>query len=220
MRSQHILCDLYNLFILTFRLETTSSELNLLESVVGDSHLNDSVGRMATMKQTSSTPMDSGSRILHLKNELYRALNNQKEYREKNKEIEKQLLEKDDEIRRLREIENQALIDANIFKDTQARLTTKVEGLKEELLRMQNEKTDDEKNQTTSDSEKNLQKEISHLRLDLQDALEDCERVKNMYIETCDEKQRIMNELHSLKNSTSNFKGTPFEYSQLFIQLI
>lgn len=192
------------------RLETTSSELNVLESIVGENNLNDSVGRMATMKQISSTPMDSGSRILHLKNELYRALNNQKEYREKNKELEKTLLEKDDEIRRLREIENQALIDANIFKDTQSRLTMKVDGLKEELFRLENERADDERHQmTTSDSEKNLQQEISHLRVDLQDALEDCERVKNLYIETCDEKQRIINELHSLKNSISNSKGIP-----------
>lgn len=46
--------------------------------------------------------------------------------------------------------------------------------------------------------ETSLQKELVH-------ALEDCERVKTLYIETCDEKQKILNELRTYQSTGNIF---------------
>lgn len=85
---------------------------------------------------STSTPMAPADRFENLKMELHKSMDNVKIKREEIKLLEKQLMEKNQEIQDVRNDENKALVELNHYKDETTKLQGKVNSLEIELDKM------------------------------------------------------------------------------------
>ncbi|KFB40870.1 AGAP003526-PA-like protein [Anopheles sinensis] len=146
---------------LTNRLEKTTNELDLMDSLVhgqhkdvehGDTpmgktyqHTNaDATGyNFAHRNLIGSTPnnarggvTDGDNRVVRLKNELLVCMTGQKEKRETIRKLEEELQAKDRELEQLKKDESQALVQMNQYKEEAFRLTSKCKILEQEMEKM------------------------------------------------------------------------------------
>lgn len=177
---------------LTQRLETTSAELELMDSALCDPNSSDSIRLLSSSKRnlSGSTPLhpsNNDDRLGRLKSELYRSMSNQKLKREEIKKMEQQIIAKNEEIKRLRDDENNALVQMNQYKEEAERLGNKLK-----LLNSQLEKSDE--------SELELEK----TKFLLKDSQNEMDRVKNLYVTISNEKDELMCKLNEFNKSDLN----------------
>ncbi|XP_016974684.2 interaptin [Drosophila rhopaloa] len=148
-RQQQYICDLkariasleQTLALLNDRVNETTAELDLMDSLLQQHHADESpTGRLSQVggsRLVGSTPLNPLDRVSHIKQELYRALANLKSKREEVRRLEKQLEERNQELRVLREQENQSLVQLATLKEDKMRLENKVKAMQQELEELQ-----------------------------------------------------------------------------------
>lgn len=87
----------------------------------------------------SSPIITPDDRLKRLKDELFKSINNIKIKREEIKILEKQLGERNQEIKQLKNDENKALVELSHFKEESTRLQSKVRSLEMELERIRHQ---------------------------------------------------------------------------------
>lgn len=193
---------------LTQKLQTTTSELEMMDSIVCESGGNNVSFSESNFLQrnlqtnssgSSSTPINQDDRLKRLKDELFKSINNIKIKREEIKILEKQLNEKNSEIKILKNDENKALVDLNHYKDESCKLQSKLNMLETELERvrkvkrnsLEHEKKDQEKqdeqictlemkNEELSLNLKKLEGDFQELNLKYKQTLEDQQVKQNL----------------------------------------
>lgn len=195
------------------KLREQNSELEVMDSIVhecggnntsyleGSKVINRNLHKNSS--SNSSTPMSPDDRIKRVKEELFKSLNNVKNKREEIKILEKQLAEKDQEIKQLRTDENRALVDMNRFKDEAIRLENKSKILEKELDKMRlelNQKPDSEKVKQIQNEKILLEKNLQSLKINYEKVNE-----YNVELMECDEElkakvQQLEKEIELLKS--------------------
>ncbi|XP_075145475.1 chromosome segregation ATPase asterless [Haematobia irritans] len=145
------------------RLEVTTAELDLMDSVLHQHNMEDTPRRLSQTqgRVVGSTPLNPVDRVGNLKDELYRALANVKAKREEVKRLQQTLEEKQNDIRCLKQEENKALVQISTLREENIRLETKLKILEEECesLKTSKDTSHEEDNQMQT-----LKKELEDLR--------------------------------------------------------
>lgn len=119
------------------RLNETTTELDLIDSVIQQHQADESptsrLSQMGGSRLVGSTPLNPLDRVGHIKQELYRALGNLKNKREEVRRLEKLLEERNQELRVLRDQENQSLVQLETLNEGKMRLENKVKAMQQEL---------------------------------------------------------------------------------------
>lgn len=129
------------------RLQEQTAEMELMDSIIqecGGNNISFSesskfIYRDPLKNVNSSIPLAPEARLTRVKEELCKSLSNIKNKREEIKILEKQLKEKDDEIRIVKEDENKALVQMNQYRDETIRLESKLKILDKELSKSRQE---------------------------------------------------------------------------------
>lgn len=132
------------------RLQEQTTEMELMDSIVQECGGNNNsfsesskfIQRDPLKNINCSTPMAPEARLARVKEELCKSLNNIKNKREEIKIIERQLNEKDEEIKELRSDESKALVQMNHYRDETIRLDSKAKILEKELDKARQELLD------------------------------------------------------------------------------
>uniref|UniRef100_A0A1I8Q568 Uncharacterized protein n=1 Tax=Stomoxys calcitrans TaxID=35570 RepID=A0A1I8Q568_STOCA len=150
---------------LTERLEVTTAELDLMDSVLHQHNMEDTPRRLSQTqgKVVGSTPLNPIDRVGNLKDELYRALANVKAKREEVRRLQQTLEEKQNEIRTLKQDENKALVQISTLREENVRSENKLKVLQEEYESMKNSK--DQRQEDNQMQE--LKSELEELRLQM-----------------------------------------------------
>ena len=154
------------------RLQEQSTEMEMMDSIVQEFGGNNNsfsestkfIHRDPLKNVNSSTPMAPEARLARVKEELCKSLNNIKNKREEIKICEKQLREKDDEIKQLKIDENRALVQMNQYRDETIRLESKTKILEKEFEKTRQELSQKSSNHNCVTDEKYEQK-IKNLHL-------------------------------------------------------
>ncbi|XP_039492962.1 golgin subfamily A member 6-like protein 22 [Drosophila santomea] len=129
------------------RLNETTAELDLMDSLIQQHQADESpTGRLSQVggsRLVGSTPLNPLDRVSHIKQELYRALANLKNKREEVRRLEKLLEERNQELRVLRDQENQSLVQLETLKEGKMRLENKVKSMQQELEEQQHKSQQD-----------------------------------------------------------------------------
>lgn len=168
-----------------------------MDSALCDPNSSDSIRLLSSSKRnlSGSTPLHSSNnddRLGRLKNELYRSMTNQKLKREEIKKMEQQLMGKNEEIKRVRDDENKALVQMNQYKEEAERLGNKLK-----LFNSQLEKVDG----TEIDS---VKLELEKTKFLLKDSQNETDRVKNLYITISNEKDELISKLNEFNKNDLN----------------
>lgn len=125
----------------------------------------------------NSTPIATELRHSKMKDELCKSLQNIKIKREEIKILEKQLIEKDNEITEMKKDESKLLVDLNKYKDEVFRLESKMSIMQEELEKTRHElKKIELKNVSSTESKI----EQDHLVKELDGKTQECEELVTM----------------------------------------
>ena len=117
-----------NIGSLTERLEFTTAELDVMDSVLYQHNMEETPRRLSQTqgKVVGSTPLNTVDRVGHLKNELYRALANVKSKRDEIRRLTQTLEEKNKDISILRDEENRALVEVATLKEDKTSLKNRL----------------------------------------------------------------------------------------------
>lgn len=205
------------------RLQEQATEMELMDSIVQECGGNNNsfsecskfINRDPLKNVNSSTPLAPEARLARVKDELCKSLNNIKNKREEIKILEKQLQEKDDEIKQLRIDESKALVQMNQYRDETIRLDSKAKILEKELDKARQELFDksaskgfngdekvEEKIKALQTAKEALTNELNNIKADYErltmknGELEDNEKDLNEKI------QEMESELISLRNAS------------------
>ncbi|XP_037948922.1 intracellular protein transport protein USO1 isoform X2 [Teleopsis dalmanni] len=145
------------------RLDFTSAELDVMDSVLQQHNLEDSMhNRLSpTRMKTISTPLTTMDRVQNLKDELYRALSNVKSKREEIRRLTKCLEDKNAELDKYRTKENAALVEITTLKEQRCKLHNQVLMLEEECKQLASSSLDKTYNNTKI---KELNQELLQLK--------------------------------------------------------
>ncbi|XP_053969396.1 golgin subfamily A member 6-like protein 24 isoform X1 [Anastrepha ludens] len=159
------------------RLEYTTAELDVMDSVLHHHNLEDTPSRLSQTqgKVVGSTPLTTTDRLGSLKEELYRALANIKGKREEIRRLQQSLDEKTTENRALREEENKALVQITTLKETNARLENRLKLLEQEYEELQHKSMANLNNTSHRADIEALQQQ---LKTEKQALREQCERLE------------------------------------------
>lgn len=149
---------------LTERLEVTTAELDLMDSVLHQHNMEDTPRRLSQTqgRVVGSTPLNPVDRVGNLKDELYRALANVKAKREEVKRLQQLVEDKQNEIRSLKQEENECLVQISTLKEENIRLENKLKILEEEYVSL---KTSHANNHTQEDNQlQTIKKELEEMR--------------------------------------------------------
>ncbi|KAI8045615.1 trichohyalin [Drosophila gunungcola] len=126
---------------LNTRVHETTAELDLMDSLLQQHHADESpkgkLSQVGGSRLVGSTPLNPLDRVSHIKQELFRALANLKSKREEVRRLEKHLDERNQELRVLRDQENQSLVELATIKEDKMRLENKVKAMQQELEEQQ-----------------------------------------------------------------------------------
>ncbi|XP_017484007.1 PREDICTED: myosin-11 [Rhagoletis zephyria] len=158
------------------RLEFTTAELDVMDSVLHQHNLEDTPRRLSQTqgKVVGSTPLTTTDRLGNLKEELYRALANIKNKREEIRRLQLNLEEKTAEIRTLREDENKALVQITTLKEANVRLENRLKLLEQEYEELQHKSISKQQNASQHASVEALQQQMKAEKQALQ---EECARL-------------------------------------------
>ena len=168
------------------RLQEQTAEMELMDSIVqecGGNNISFSestkfIHRDPLKNVNASTPVTSEARLVRVKEELCKSLSNIKNKRKEIKIYEKQLQEKDQEIKQLRFDENKALVQMNQFRDETIRLESKLKICEKELDKKQQELLQRViSNNPIDEKTKSLQKQKEKLESELNSIKSDYERL-------------------------------------------
>lgn len=168
------------------RLQEQTAEMELMDSIVqecGGNNVSFSestkfIHRDPLKNVNASTPFTSEARLARVKEELCKSLSNIKNKREEIKIYEKQLQEKDQEIKQLTFDENKALVQMNHYRDETIRLDSKLKICEKELDKKQQELLQRAiSNNPIDEKTKNLQKQKEKLESELNSIKSDYERL-------------------------------------------
>ncbi|XP_073826496.1 chromosome segregation ATPase asterless [Musca autumnalis] len=134
---------------LTERLEMTTAELDVMDSVLHQHNMEDTPRRLSQTqgRVVGSTPLNPIDRVGNLKDELYRALANVKAKREEVKRLQQTVEDKQNEIRILKQEENKSLVQITTLKEENIRLENKLKLLEEEYEHIKSNKEPDSSQQ-------------------------------------------------------------------------
>lgn len=187
-------CDMQaTINTLTRKLEQTNSELKIMDSILGDSDLSQSLNKNSHRFTTSE---DSFGK---LKSELLRCISSIKEKREDIKNLELKLNEKDMIIDELKIEIGKLNSDFNVLKNNNYQLE----------LQLKTKDTEMEQKKSYSGDER-LKYEHEKTGKLLQNAYEEIDRLKNLYVEISKSKDEMTKELIESK-SASRIKITALE---------
>lgn len=200
------------------KINEQQQEMEMMDSIVqecGGNNISFSesmkfINREPLKNANSSTPIvaPEAARLARVKEELCRSLANIKNKREELKICEKQLAEKDKEIKQLKIDENKALAQMNHFRDEAVRFESKTKALKQELDEVRSELRDIQtctSDETIDREMKKLQFEKSNLETQLENLKKDYEQLSMKNEELMEgerELKKIASELESLQNSS------------------
>lgn len=174
------------------RLQEQTAEMELMDSIVQECGGNNNsfseaskfINRDPLKSVNCSTPMAPEARLVRVKDELYKSLNNIKNKREEIKICEQQLREKDEEIKKLKFDENKALVKMNQYRDEMIRFESKTKILENELDKNRQELLQKSSDHTCITDEKyeeqirNLQLLKENLEVELNSIKTDYERLR------------------------------------------
>ncbi|XP_061392800.1 repetitive organellar protein [Musca vetustissima] len=152
-----------NIASLTERLEMTTAELDVMDSVLHQHNMEDTPRRLSQThgRVVGSTPLNPIDRVGNLKDELYRALANVKAKREEVKRLQQTVEDKQNEIRILKQEENKSLVQITTLKEENIRLENKLKLLEEEYEHLKSNK---DPNSTQQDNQlQTLKQELEEL---------------------------------------------------------
>lgn len=179
---------------LSAKLDSTTKELQLVESMIHEMDLNGSATQKLTFTRANlaeSTPLPEKGQNLH--DELARALQTNKSKRDEVKSLEADAATKQSEIARLKQLENQMLIEVTDLKELNLRQSNKIQFLTEDL----------EKLKAKASTVQELEEMNKQLRVQLDEAGSDQERMKNVYIQLSAEKDNAVREVQRLQQANS-----------------
>jgi centrosomal protein CEP152 len=205
------------------KLQEQTSEMEVMDSIVQECGGNNSsfsestkfIHRDPLKNFNASTPVNSeAARLARVKEELCKSLNNIKNKREEIKIYEKQLQEKDEEIKQLKIDENKALVQMNHFRDESIRLESKLKHCEKELDKKQRELLEHALTRTPIDDKtKSLQKQNERLEREIDSLKSDYERLTREHGELSEKEndwaervQQLESDLKSLKDASSAAK--------------
>ncbi|KAH8255052.1 hypothetical protein KR032_012340 [Drosophila birchii] len=138
--------------VLNERVNGTTAELDLMDTLLQQHQADESpTGKLSQVggsRLIGSTPLNPVDRVNHIKEELYRALGNLKSKREEVRRLEKQLEERNQELRLHRDQENKSLVQLATLKEEKMRLDNKVKAMQHELEEQQHRSQQDSKVQS------------------------------------------------------------------------
>lgn len=183
------------------KLQEQSSELELMDSLIHEFDVNNAsfaemtkfVHRDPLKATNSSTPMSPEVRLVKVKEELCKSLNNIKMKREEIKILEQQVAEKDKEIQELRRDESKNLIELNKYRDEVMRLEGKISLIQSEIAKNDSKAVREELQVELV----NKSTECDELRLEMEKlCVSDNERNEKLLSEN----EQLRNELSDLRN--------------------
>lgn len=198
------------------KINDQQQEMEMMDSVVqecGGNNMSFSesmkfINREPLKNSNSSTPLAPETRLMKVKEELCKSLNNIKNKREELKICERQLAEKDKEIKQLKMDENKALSQMNHFRDEAIRFENKTKILEKELdemrIELRNIRTCS-KDETIDREMKKLLTEKNNLEVQLNNLKMDYEKLNmknDELMEAEREWKKIALELEVMQNSS------------------
>lgn len=204
-----------NIGTLTERLEFTTAELDVMDSVLHQANLEDTPRRLSQTQGPviGSTPLNAADRIGHLKDELYRALANVKSKRDEIRKLSQNLEERNNEIRYLKDAENRYLVEIEQLKEDKIRLENRLknmeedkannlssnamtneslQNLKTQLEQIQTEKSELEAKCVSQENErKRLDVQLKNVEVDLEELKQEHENMKRNYEQMLEENKQL-----------------------------
>jgi len=185
--------------LLNDRLNETTAELDLMDSLIQQHQADESpTGRLSQVggsRLVGSTPLNPLDRVSHIKQELYRALANLKNKREEVRRLEKHLEDRNQELRLLRDQENQSLVQLATLKEGKMRLENKVKAMQQEL----------EEQQHKSQQESGLQAQLDTVIIERDALKENRQRIEEQF-------KNVENDLDQLRQQHESLQR---DYEQL-----
>lgn len=176
------------------KLQTQTTELELMDSMIHESGGNNTSfsetnfimqrNLMKNATTNSSTPLStSDDRILRLKDDFLKSINNIKIKREEIKILEIQLSDKNLEIKQLKNDENKALVDLTRYKDETIRLEGKMKMLENEIdcMRVQLNRSSSNNREKAENTIEKYEDEIEKLQKDNNELQENLDGLKTDY---------------------------------------
>ncbi|XP_017082277.2 golgin subfamily A member 4 [Drosophila eugracilis] len=168
------------------RLTETTAELDHMDTLIQQHQADESpTGRLSQVgvsRLVGSTPLNPLDRVSNIKKELYRALANLKSKREEVRRLEKNLEERNQELRVLLDQENQSLVQLETLKEGKMRLENKVKSMQQELEEQQYKSQQESNLQVQLDAVKNerdsLKENSQHIEEELRTAKKDLEELR------------------------------------------
>lgn len=168
---------------LTTQLEATNSQIEIMDSIICEAGENCNLNNCDNTRHIShamkrldipgSTPKPlTENKLDKLKQELYRCMNGQKLKRLEIKKLEEQLTAKEEEIKRIKDDENLALVKMNSYKDEVMKLSGKLKMAETELEKLRSKHRDSFSNNCNEKSERDeYEQEIQKLE-DMNESLQ------------------------------------------------
>ncbi|KAH8264163.1 hypothetical protein KR038_004102, partial [Drosophila bunnanda] len=192
--------------VLNERVNGTTAELDLMDTLLQQHHADESptggLSQVGSSRLIGSTPVNPVDKVNHIKQELYRALGNLKSKREEVRRLEKQLEERNQELRLHRDQENKSLVQLATLKEEKMRLDNKVKVMQQEL----------EEQQHRSQQDSNLQSQLDDLKRERDSLMKERQQV--------DEQLKIMEKaMDQLKHNYENLQRNNEELTKDNMQL-
>lgn len=178
------------------RLQDQASDMKLIDSIVqecgrhNDSFIDSSslIHRDPFKSVKSSIPLAPEARLARVKDELCKSLNNIKIKREEIKIFEKQMREKDEEIKQLKSDENKALVQLNHFRDENIRMESKLKVLEKQLIKAREDSESIQKSKNRSCGcvmDEKYEEKLKKLQAENETLLTDLNSIKAEYETLC-----------------------------------
>ncbi|KAM8704515.1 hypothetical protein ACLKA7_009029 [Drosophila subpalustris] len=139
---------------LTDRLNGTAADMDMMDTLIQQHQSESETPNRLPSHLSGSTPLNPAERMSKFKNDLFRTFSMMKSKREEVRKLEKQLDDRNNELRTLREAENEMLVQLATLKEDKMRLENRIKVLQEQL---------EERHHNSSLSTSKLQGEVDTL---------------------------------------------------------
>ncbi|XP_068152097.1 myosin-10 [Drosophila tropicalis] len=208
------------------RVNGTTAELDLMDTLLQQHHTEDiTTGRLSQGQDSrlvGSTPLNPIDRIGHIKQELYRALGNLKNKREEVRRLEKQVEERNQELRQQREQENHSLVQLATLKEEKARLENRLKLMHEELSEAHNKSLNKSRLQSELETLTNerdalkqqarqIDEQLKNVEVDLEELKQEHDSLKRNY-------EQLNQENRQLRTRTSDNTRMELERHKILLK--
>ncbi|XP_060646940.1 protein lava lamp [Drosophila nasuta] len=188
---------------LTDRLHGTSAEMDLMDTLMQQhqSDVSESPSQAKLQLPANqlivSTPLNPVERLSKFKQDLYRTFGMMKSKREEVRKLEKQLDERNIELRSQRNIENKMLVELATMKDDNMRLESKVKVLHDQL---------EQRQQNASLSDRKFHSDLEELTKQRQEIEQRLEKANMELDELRREHEKLQRQHNELKDENSQLR--------------